>query len=127
VQFSAGRLAEVLPSDAIERLKDTMNALSRWKKAVKLHQRYPKYAWRRATLHRFVRPLAEYGLPLTSWTPELRADVQRYDRYAADFILGHTTRTATDHIQAIFRLQTEEYRRRWLATAFGLRLRRNFI
>jgi hypothetical protein len=127
VQISAGRLAEYLPSGARERLKYTMNSLSRWKKAVKLHQRYPQYVWRRAMLHQSIRPLAEYGLSLTSWTLELRADVLRHDRHAAEFVLDHTTRMATDRIQAIFRLQSAEYRRRWLATAFGIRLRRNLI
>jgi hypothetical protein len=45
--------------------------IARWEKAIRLHQRHPQYAWRRAMLHKFIRPLAEFGLMLATWTPEL--------------------------------------------------------
>jgi hypothetical protein len=127
VQISAGRNAEVLPTGTLERMKTTIGMIARWKKAIRLHQRHPQYAWRRAMLHKFIRPLAEFGLMLATWTPELHATVLRYDRQAAEFVLGHSTRMPTDRVQAIFRLQGGELRRRVLATNFGLRLRQRMI
>jgi hypothetical protein len=56
-------------------------------------------------LHQFIRPMAEYSLHLTTWAPELQEDILFYNRHAVEFVLCHTTRTDTDRVQAIFRLQ----------------------
>jgi Reverse transcriptase (RNA-dependent DNA polymerase) len=127
VQVTAGRNAEVLPDTSVERIKHTIETLHRWRKAIKLHRRYPNYAWRRAMLHKFVRPLAEFGLPLETMTPELRGHIARYDKHAAEFVLGHRTRMSTDRVQAVFRLQGGELRRRWLATILGTRIRNDLV
>jgi hypothetical protein len=123
VLISAGREAEVLPEGTVERIKKTVSSLQGWKRAIKLHQRHPNYAWRRAMLHQFIRPLAEYGLSLVRMSPALQAEIIRYDRKAAEFVLGHGTRMPTDRVQAIFRLQGCQLRRQWLATKFGMRTR----
>jgi hypothetical protein len=118
VQVTAGRNAEVLAEMLVERIKRTIEVLHRWRKAIKLHQRHPNYAWRQAMLHKFVRPIAKLGLPLVTMTPELRA---------AEFVLGHRTRMNTDRVQAVFRLQGGELRRRWLATILGTRIRNDLV
>jgi hypothetical protein len=116
VHITAGRQAQLLASGTLERLKTAVTAIVRRKRAVKIHQRHPRYAWRRAMLHKFIRPLAEFGMALVTWTPELHSAALRYDRHAAEFVLGHNTRMHTGRIQAIFRLQGAELRCRWLAT-----------
>jgi Reverse transcriptase (RNA-dependent DNA polymerase)/Endonuclease-reverse transcriptase len=123
VLISAGREAEILPEGTLERIKKTVSSLQGWNRAIKLHQRHPNYAWRRAILHQFIRPLAEYGLSLVHISPPLQAEIIRYDRKAAEFVLGHGTRMPTDRIQAIFRLQGCQIRKQWLATKFGMRTR----
>ncbi len=127
VQVTAGRNAEALPETSIVRITHTIEALHRWSKAIKLHQRHPNYAWRRAMLHKFIRPIAEFGLPLVTMTLELRGCIARYDKHAADFVLGHRTRMSTSRVQAVFRLQGGELRRRWLATMLGTRIRNDLI
>jgi Reverse transcriptase (RNA-dependent DNA polymerase)/Endonuclease-reverse transcriptase len=123
VVISAGRDAQVLPEGTVERIKKTVSSLQCWKREIKLHQRHPNYAWRRAMLHQFIRPIAEYGLSLVPVSPALQAEMIRYDRKAAEFVLGHGTRMPTDRVQAIFRLQGCQLRKQWLATKFGMRTR----
>jgi hypothetical protein len=127
VFISAGREAEVLPEGTLERIKKTVSSLQCWKRAIKLHQRHPNYAWRRAMLHQFIRPIAEYGLSLVPISPASQAKIIRYDRKAAEFVLGHGTRMPTDRVQAIFRLQGCQLQRQWLATKFGMRTRKQLI
>jgi hypothetical protein len=73
------------------------------------------------------RPIAEYGLSLVSISPALQAEIIRYDRKAAEFVLGHFTRMPKDRVQAIYRLQGCQLRRQWLATKFGMRTRKQLI
>jgi hypothetical protein len=78
-------------------------------------------------LHKFVRPIAEFGLPLVTMTPEIRGHIARYNKHVAEFVLGHRTRMNTDRVQALHRLQGGELRRRWLATMLGTRIRNGLV
>jgi hypothetical protein len=127
VYISAGREAEVLPEGTLERIKKTVSSLQCWKRAIKLHQRHTNYAWGRAMLHQFIRPIAEYGLSLVSISSALQAEIIRYDRKTAEVVLGHGTRMPTDRVQAICCLQGYQLRRRWLATIFAMRTRMQLI